>query len=71
MFNDVYGVSVKVAKHAFAGAACEAQGEWLREALDTSFWGEFSRYAKKGPFSTSSGLSLAALHARKRRGRKP
>lgn len=45
---------VRIAKHAFACAACEAQGEWLKEALDPAFSNEFFRYAKAGPFATSS-----------------
>ncbi|OEH74546.1 hypothetical protein cyc_03582 [Cyclospora cayetanensis] len=48
---------VRIAKHAFAGEACKAQGEWIRDALDPAFSDEFFRYAKGGPFATSSGQS--------------
>lgn len=52
--------SVRLAKHAFASAACDAQGKWLREALDPAFSNEFFRYAKGGPFDISSCQSIPA-----------
>ncbi|CDJ37317.1 hypothetical protein, conserved [Eimeria tenella] len=52
---------VRLAKHAFASAACAAQRDWLRNALDPSFCEAFFKYAEGGPWTASAESLLKSL----------